>query len=120
MFQGLKFVKTSFGETTRPMNATGKKKTKLYTASAISAVRCLRSLRATRRGVYPDAMKKILVAADVDRSLDERARGDARFEVVRRPVRTEAELADIVGDAEVLVTRAYNRVTRRVIDVAPK
>lgn len=65
-------------------------------------------------------MKKILVAADVDRSLDERARGDARFEVVRRPVRTEAELAEIVGDAEVLVTRAYNRVTRRVLEAAPK
>ncbi|HEV7240961.1 MAG TPA: NAD(P)-dependent oxidoreductase [Thermoanaerobaculia bacterium] len=65
-------------------------------------------------------MKKILVAADVDRSLDERARGDARFEVVRRPVRTEAELAEIVGDAEVLVTRAYNRVTRRVFEAAPK
>ena len=65
-------------------------------------------------------MKKILVAADVDRSLDERARGDARFEVVRRPVRTEAELADIVGDAEVLVTRAYNQVTRRVLEAAPQ
>ena len=65
-------------------------------------------------------MKKILVAADVDRSLDERARGDARFEVTRRPVRTEAELTDVVGDAEVLVTRAYNRVTRRVLDAAPR
>ena len=65
-------------------------------------------------------MKKILVAADVDRSLDERAHGDARFEVVRRPVRTEAELAGIVGEAEVLVTRAYNRVTRRVLEAAPR
>lgn len=65
-------------------------------------------------------MKKILVAADVDRSLDERARGDARFEIVRRPVRTEAELADVVGEAEVLVTRAYNKVTRRVLDAAPR
>jgi len=65
-------------------------------------------------------MKKILVAADVDRSLDERAHGDARFEVVRKPVRTENELANIVGDAEVLVTRAYNRVTRRVLEAAPK
>ena len=65
-------------------------------------------------------MKKILVAADVDRSLDERAQGDARFTVVRRPVRTEAELADVVGEAEVLVTRAYNKVTRRVLDAAPR
>jgi len=65
-------------------------------------------------------MKKILVAADVDRSLDERARGDHRFAVTRKPVRTEAELADIVGEAEVLVTRAYNKVTRRVIEAAPR
>jgi D-3-phosphoglycerate dehydrogenase / 2-oxoglutarate reductase len=65
-------------------------------------------------------MKKILVAADVDRSLDERARGDSRFAVTRRPVRTEAELAEIVGEAEVLVTRAYNKVTRRVLDAAPR
>jgi D-3-phosphoglycerate dehydrogenase / 2-oxoglutarate reductase len=65
-------------------------------------------------------MKKILVVADVDRSLDERARGDSRFEVTRRPVRTEAELAGIVGEAEVLVTRAYNKVTRRVLEAAPR
>lgn len=64
-------------------------------------------------------MKKILVAADVDRSFDESASGDARFAVTRRPVRTEAELADVVGDAEVLVTRAYNKVSRRVIEAAP-
>ncbi|HEX6101295.1 MAG TPA: NAD(P)-dependent oxidoreductase [Thermoanaerobaculia bacterium] len=65
-------------------------------------------------------MKKILVAADVDRSLDERARGDSRFEVTRRPVRTEAELAELAGEAEVLVTRAYNKVSRRVLDAAPR
>ena len=64
-------------------------------------------------------MKKLVVAADIDASLDERARGDARFEVIRRPVRTEAELADVVGDANVLATRAYNKVTRRVLDAAP-
>jgi len=64
-------------------------------------------------------MKKLVVAADIDASLDERARGDARFEVIRRPVRTEAELANVVGDANVLATRAYNKVTRRVLDAAP-
>jgi len=64
--------------------------------------------------------KTLLVAADVDRSLIERARSDRRFEVVHRPVRAEDELAAIVGNAEVLVTRAYNRVTRRVIDAAPR
>lgn len=59
------------------------------------------------------------MAADIDSSLDERARGDARFEIVRRPVRTEGELANVVGDAHVLATRAYNKVTRRVLDAAP-
>ena len=64
--------------------------------------------------------KRLLVAADVDPALVARARGDARFEVVHRPVRTEEELAAIAGDCEVLVTRSYNRVTRRVIDAAPR
>jgi D-3-phosphoglycerate dehydrogenase len=65
-------------------------------------------------------MKKVLIAADVDRSFEERANGDPRFEIVRRPVRTEEELARIIGDAQVLVTRAYNKVTRRVFDAAPR
>lgn len=65
-------------------------------------------------------MKKVLIAADVDRSFEARAAGDPRFAIVRRPVRTEEELAAAIGDAEVLVTRAYNRVSRRVIDAAPR
>ena len=64
--------------------------------------------------------KTLLVAADVDRSLLERARGGGRFEVVHQPVRSEEELAAIVGPAQVLVTRAYNRVTKRVLDAAPR
>ena len=63
--------------------------------------------------------KKLVVAADIDTSLDERARGDARFAVIRRPVRSVAELAGVVHDAHVLATRAYNKVTRRVLDAAP-
>lgn len=67
--------------------------------------------------------KTLLIAADVDRSLFERAEahagGDVRFNVVHHPVRTEDELAAIVADAHILVTRAYNKVTRRVIDAAP-
>lgn len=63
--------------------------------------------------------RTLLIAANVDRSLFERARADGSYEVVHRPVRTEDELAAIVGDAHVLVTRAYNKVTRRVIDSAP-
>ncbi len=67
--------------------------------------------------------KTLLIAADVDRSLFERAEAHAadnvRFEVIHRPVRSEDELAAIVGNAQVLVTRAYNKVTRRVIEAAP-
>ena len=67
--------------------------------------------------------KTLLIAADVDRSLFERAEAHAadniRFDVVHHPVRTEDALAAIIGDAHVLVTRAYNKVTRRVIEAAP-
>ena len=84
------------------------------------AVRCLRSRRAKRgQSILTSVRKTLLVAADVDRSLYKRAEADGRFDVVQRPVRTEGELAAIVGDAHVLVTRAYNKVTRRVIDGAP-
>ena len=62
----------------------------------------------------------MLVAADVDRSLHDRAAKDGRFEIVDHPVRSEEELAAIVGDCEVLVTRSFHRVTRRVIDAAPR
>src|SRR5437868_4405560 len=64
--------------------------------------------------------KKIIVAADVDRSFHERAAADGRFEIINRPARTEQELAQIVSDCEVLVTRSFNRVTRKVIDRAPR
>ena len=64
--------------------------------------------------------KKLLVAADVDASLREHALADGRFDVTQSPVRTEDELAAIIGDAQVLVTRAYNKVTRRVIASAPQ
>lgn len=63
---------------------------------------------------------RLLIAAAVDQALVERARGDARFEVDFRPVRTEEELLAIVSEAEILVTRSYNRVTRRVIEGAPR
>jgi phosphoglycerate dehydrogenase-like enzyme len=63
--------------------------------------------------------KKLLIAADVDRVLIERVSADPRFDVTLRPVKTEDELASIVGDCEILVTRAYSKVTRRVLDAAP-
>ncbi len=65
-------------------------------------------------------MKRLLIAADVDRSLLTRAHADGRFEIVDRPVKSEEELEAIAGDCEILVTRSYNRVTKRVIDAARK
>ncbi len=65
-------------------------------------------------------MKRLLIAADVDRSLLMRAHADGRFEIIDRPVKSEEELALIAGDCEILVTRSYNRVSQRVIDAAPK
>jgi D-3-phosphoglycerate dehydrogenase len=63
-------------------------------------------------------VKRLLIAADVDASLRMRARDDGRFEIVDHPVKTEDELASIVSDCNLLVTRSYNRVSKRVIDVA--
>lgn len=64
--------------------------------------------------------KKLVIAADVDRSLLERAHEDGRFEVLDRPVKTEDALAAAAADAQILVTRSYNRVSRRVIEAAPR
>ena len=64
--------------------------------------------------------RKMLIAADVDASLRERAARDGRFEIRDHAVRTEDELAAIVGDAQILVTRSYNRVSRRVMESAPQ
>lgn len=61
----------------------------------------------------------MLVAADVDPSLIDSARNDGQFEVRVEPVRSEDDLARLVRDAQILVTRAYNKVTRRIIDAAP-
>ena len=78
------------------------------------------------RSVYPGSVldqttrKKLVIAADVDRSFLEKAAADGRFDVADRPVKTEDELLRVVGDAQILVTRSYNRVTRRVIDAAPR
>src|SRR5207237_2398129 len=61
---------------------------------------------------------RLLIAADVDASLRTRAREDGRFEIIDHPVKTENELASIVSDCDILVTRSYNRVSKRVIDAA--
>jgi phosphoglycerate dehydrogenase-like enzyme len=65
-------------------------------------------------------MKRLLIAADVDPSFHAAARRDGRFDVVDCPVRTEDDLAAIAADAQVLVTRSYNIVSRRVLDAAPQ
>lgn len=62
---------------------------------------------------------RVLVAADVDPAFHERAGADPRLEIRVQPAHAEADLAAAVGDAEVLVTRAHNEVTRRVIESAP-
>lgn len=63
--------------------------------------------------------RKLLIAADVDRILIDHALADSRFDVTLHPVKSEADLAAIVGECEILVTRAYNKVTAEVIDRAP-
>ena len=64
--------------------------------------------------------KTLLIAADVDATFRDRAAKDGRFDVVDHPVRTEEELSAIVGTCEILVTRSYNRVTKRVMESAPR
>jgi D-3-phosphoglycerate dehydrogenase len=64
--------------------------------------------------------KRLLIAADVDRSLLAWGHADGRFEIIDHPVKSEDDLESIVGDCEILVTRSYNRVSKRVIDAAPK
>ncbi|HEY3053676.1 MAG TPA: NAD(P)-dependent oxidoreductase [Thermoanaerobaculia bacterium] len=65
-------------------------------------------------------LKKLVIAANVDPQLGDVARADGRFDVAVNPVRTEDELASIIGDAHVLITRAYNKVSRRVLESAPR
>ena len=60
--------------------------------------------------------RTLLIAADVDPDLPRLARADGRFDVRVEPVRSEEELRRIVGGAHALVTRAYNKVTRAVIE----
>ncbi|HEY5609703.1 MAG TPA: NAD(P)-dependent oxidoreductase [Thermoanaerobaculia bacterium] len=64
--------------------------------------------------------KRLLIAAEVDRTLLDRVRGDARFDVVHSPTADETSLAATVGEAEILVTRYHNKVTSRVLDAATR
>lgn len=63
-------------------------------------------------------MRKIpvLVAAEVSKSLLELIQHDDRFAVEYRPAANEDALFATLHEHEVLVTRHYNKVTRRVIE----
>lgn len=62
--------------------------------------------------------KTFLIAADVDPELQRLAAADGRFDVRVHPMRTEAELTAVVGNAHILVTRTSSKVTRSVIETA--
>ncbi len=60
--------------------------------------------------------KRILVAAHLDESLLRRLEGDDRFSVTVSPAYAERALAESLGDAQILITRYHNQVTRKVIE----
>lgn len=62
--------------------------------------------------------KRVLIAADVDPSLIDRLKADPRFEVRLEFVTDEEMLTSAVKLAEVLITRAHNRVTGKVLAAA--
>jgi D-3-phosphoglycerate dehydrogenase len=64
--------------------------------------------------------ERVFVAADIGAGFLERISADPAFEVSFRDVRTEEELAEGAREADVLVTRHHNRVTRRVLEGASR
>ena len=62
----------------------------------------------------------VFVAAEVDQSFYDRILADSRFRVVVDPVPDEQTLVETIGDAEILVTRYHNPVSRQVITAAPR
>jgi D-3-phosphoglycerate dehydrogenase len=61
--------------------------------------------------------KRVVITADVEPVLLSLLAADPRFEVVQR---RGDDLGPLVSDAEVLITRTFNEVPRRVIEAAPK
>ncbi|HEV7921471.1 MAG TPA: NAD(P)-dependent oxidoreductase [Thermoanaerobaculia bacterium] len=61
--------------------------------------------------------KRVVITADVEPVLLSLLAGDARFEVVQR---RGDDLAPLVGDADILITRTFNHVPRRVLEAAPR
>lgn len=62
---------------------------------------------------------RVFVAADVDPVAIALISGDPRFSLEFTPAYSEDDLARRIGDAQVLVTRYHNQVTRRVLEHAP-
>ncbi|HKO57642.1 MAG TPA: NAD(P)-dependent oxidoreductase [Thermoanaerobaculia bacterium] len=61
--------------------------------------------------------RRVVITADVEPVLLSLLAADARFEVVQR---RGDDLTALVSDAEVLITRTFNEVPRRVIEAAPR
>lgn len=64
--------------------------------------------------------RRIFVAAPYEPIFLDLLGGDSRFEVVYEPCWSEGELVSAVGESDILVTRYHNRITRAVIDAAPR
>jgi phosphoglycerate dehydrogenase-like enzyme len=62
--------------------------------------------------------KRVFVAAEIDPVLIERLQRDSRVDLTYRPVKTEEQLASLVRDAEILVTRYHNQVSAEVLNRA--
>jgi D-3-phosphoglycerate dehydrogenase / 2-oxoglutarate reductase len=64
----------------------------------------------------PDLKKRVVIAARLGQSLIEALENDPRFDLLVQPVEEEERLVALVREADVLVTRYFNRVTRRVLE----
>jgi D-3-phosphoglycerate dehydrogenase / 2-oxoglutarate reductase len=62
--------------------------------------------------------KRVVIAARLGQSLISALENDPRFDLRLEPVEGEEALVALVREADVLVTRYFNRVTRRVLEAA--
>ncbi|HET7712025.1 MAG TPA: NAD(P)-dependent oxidoreductase [Thermoanaerobaculia bacterium] len=67
---------------------------------------------------YEKKTRVVLATAQLEASLVGLLTSDPRFEVTIAPATNEQELARVAADAEILITRSYNRVTRKVMEGA--
>jgi len=64
--------------------------------------------------------KRLVIAADIEPNLVTLLRGDARFDVSQQDARSEEALAGLLPEAEIVVTRTYNRLSDRVLAASPR